>query len=125
MPIRTGRDSLSQIDSRKREYFIKQDPNATNLNFNRFVFMKPGRKDEFYDWRIDFDKQKIDYDVFSINEERFVNRPDAISYEVYGNAKYWWVIAMANDIKDPFYEFHKGRELKIPDLILVKKAMGL
>jgi len=125
MSIRSGKDSLSRIESLKKDYFKKQDPNATNLDFNRFVFMKPGNKDKFYDWRIDFDKHDIDFDKFIIGEEKYVNRPDYISYDVYGNSKYWWIIAMANDIKDPFYEFHRGKELKIPNLVALKKIMGL
>lgn len=125
MAIRDGKDSLSRVESQKRKYFEKQDPNATNLNFNRFVFMKPGNKDVFFDWRIDFEKESVEYNKFVISEERFINRPDAISYDVYGNAKYWWLIAMANNIKEPFFDFYKGRELKIPDLVSVKKIMGL
>ena len=32
---------------------------------------------------------------------------------------------MANDIRDPFFEFYKGRQLTIPKLELVKKELGL
>ena len=87
--------------------------------------MTPGNKDNFYDWRLDFSTLDIGYESFLIDQEKFVNRPDAISFDVYGNSKYWWIIAMSNDITDPFTGFYKGRELKIPDIIMFKKKIGL
>jgi len=42
-----------------------------------------------------------------------VNRLDALAYEYYGDAKFWWIIAIANDIKDPFY-LEQGEVLRIP-----------
>lgn len=125
MPIRNEQDALSRALLHKRDYFERKDRTQTNLDFNRFIFMKPGEKKGFYDWRLDFSTKDLENTKFIINHERFVNRPDAISYDVYGNSKYWWVIAMANSISDPFYEFYKGRELLIPDLQLVKKELGL
>lgn len=124
MPIRPETDTLSKVKNQKDLYFRRQDPTATNLDFNRFVFMKPGNKDKFYDWRMKFETLDLQFETFLISEEKYVNRPDAISYNVYGNSKYWWIIAMANDIKDPFFEFHKGRKLKIPDLQLFKREIG-
>jgi len=125
MTIRTEEDSLSRARSHKYDYFDKQDKSSTSEDFNRFIFMSPGTKDKFYDWRYDFSTSDIPYTVFFIDQEKFVNRPDAIAYNVYGNAKYWWIIAMANKIKDPFFEFHKGRELIIPNIDHFKKKIGL
>lgn len=41
------------------------------------------------------------------------NRLDMISVSYYGTPRYWWVIALANDIIDPF-EVAIGTELRIP-----------
>jgi|LakMenEpi03Aug12_release.lakeMendotaPanAssembly.Ray.scaffolds.fasta_scaffold585005_2 hypothetical protein len=124
MAIRNETDALSRAVVHKRDYFLKQDSSATGTNFNRFVYMKPGNKDLPYDWRLNFNNVKIDSTTFIINQEKFVNRPDAIAYDVYGNAKYWWIIALFNEIQDPFIEFYKGRELKIPDFNFFKKTLG-
>lgn len=125
MAIRNQDDSLSRVKLQERDYLKKQDKNATALNFDRFIFMSSGNKDKFYDWRLDFKKQMLPTSTFLINHLKYTNRPDSIAYEVYGNAKYWWIIAMYNDIKDPFFEFHMGRSLIIPELIAVKKLLGL
>ena len=41
------------------------------------------------------------------------NRLDIISMSIYGTPRYWWVIALANDIIDPF-DVPVGTELRIP-----------
>ena len=38
-----------------------------------------------------------------------------VSHRVYGIANLWWVIAMANGLKDPVSEVKVGRLLRIPD----------
>lgn len=48
-------------------------------------------------------------------EEREVNRLDIISLRRYGTSQLWWLIAMANNILDPFY-VPVGLTLKIPSL---------
>ncbi len=125
MSIRDENDTLSNVSSHKHKYFKKQDPKASTLDFNRFIFMQPGKKDNFYDWRLDFSKLNANFSNFVITQEKHVNRPDAISFELYGNAKYWWIIAMANDINDPFIGFYKGRTLRVPELNMFKKDLGL
>lgn len=40
-------------------------------------------------------------------------RLDAISYRYYGDEDYWWIIALANRISDPFV-IPAGRRLRIP-----------
>mgnify|MGYP004004404035 CR=1 FL=1 len=124
MTIRKQDDALSRVSVQESKYFDKQDKTVTSSDFNRFLYMTPGNKNKFYDWRLDWSKKNIDSTTFLIDQEKFVNRPDSISHDVYGNAKYWWIIAMANDISDPFFGFHKGRTLKIPDIELVKKELG-
>lgn len=46
-------------------------------------------------------------------------RLDTISYKYYGNSKYWWVLADANDLKDTLinpFELKSGSNLLIPNL---------
>lgn len=44
------------------------------------------------------------------------NRLDLISLEMYNSPIYWWVIAEANFIFDPFTEVYLGMKLRIPPL---------
>ncbi len=124
MAIREESDPLSRATMHEKNYFKVRDPNASNLDFNRFLFMKPGEKDQCYDWRINWKKQDIPSSIFKINQPKFVNRPDSIAYATYGNSKYWWIIAMVNDVINPFSEFYLGRELIVPDLQATKKLLG-
>ncbi len=125
MPIRPQDDPLSRVRKQQDDYFRFQDKTMNPLDFNRFLFMPVGTKMRTYDFRLDWKKANLPSKTFLIDHEKFVNRPDSIAFDVYGNAKYWWIIAMANDITDPFTAFYKGRTLIIPELEFVKRAMGM
>lgn len=123
MPIRSHDDAMSSVAKMEYDWFRRAHVKDTDLN--RFIFMQKGSRDKTWTFKKDLTLGNYDDDVFVINEQRFVNRPDAISYEFYGNAKFWWLIAMRNDIKDPFTEFHIGKRLLIPKMQLIKKEFGL
>lgn len=40
--------------------------------------------------------------------------PALISYRVYGDIGFWWIILLVNEIKNPFIELEPGMVLKIP-----------
>jgi hypothetical protein len=44
-------------------------------------------------------------------------QPDNIAFKVYGQERYWWVICMANGIKDCCVDLSVGQLLKVPDLL--------
>lgn len=125
MPIRHQDDGLSRVRKQKDDYFKIQDKTMSPLDFNRFLYMPVGSKLKSFDWRLEWKKMNFPTQTFLIDREKFVNRPDSIAFDVYGNSKYWWIIAMMNDITDPFTEFYKGRSLLIPDLELVKRSFGI
>jgi len=43
-------------------------------------------------------------------------RLDLLAHKYYGNALLWWVIAQANDIKDPIQGVPVGSKLRIPSI---------
>jgi len=43
-------------------------------------------------------------------------RPDLISADVYGTPYYWWVICVANNIRDSFEQLEAGKLIRIPRL---------
>jgi hypothetical protein len=45
------------------------------------------------------------------------NRIDLFSYQQYGSSRYWWMIVLANAdiIKDPIWDFHSGMQVMVPD----------
>lgn len=52
------------------------------------------------------------------------NRLDMISYEYYNTPRFWWVIAIANDILDPF-DVPIGTQLRIPTLSSLYNEGGI
>lgn len=48
------------------------------------------------------------------------NRLDIIADKYYGNASYWWILAMGNDFVDPFY-VKAGTIIRIPDFFSTMK----
>lgn len=52
------------------------------------------------------------------------NRLDIISNRYYGTPRYWWVIALANEIIDPF-DIPIGMYLRIPSLISLYNTGGV
>jgi len=44
-------------------------------------------------------------------------RPDLISYRLYGDVGYWWLLMKLNGIEDIFNDLEVGKVLKIPNLL--------
>jgi hypothetical protein len=67
----------------------------------------------FIEWKPPFygERDELLYTV----DGRDINRPDLISYRVYGTSDLWWYILNYNTIHDPF-SLVVGQKLKIPDI---------
>jgi hypothetical protein len=63
---------------------------------------------------LNFEAQDFIRPMYIVPEER-ENRIDLIALEYYGASKFWWVIAYANRLEDPF-DLPKGKILIIPSL---------
>ena len=49
--------------------------------------------------------------------EKYKGRLDLMSHEVYRTCHFWWALALANDIDDPFDESHLDTLMRIPDIL--------
>jgi len=49
-------------------------------------------------------------------ESRYDQRPDLMAYDLYGNAKLWWVFAEFNpdELNDPIVDFNTGKTIVVP-----------
>lgn len=56
--------------------------------------------------------EDLDTDMYIITNS--MDRLDTLAYKFYGNAKYWWVIALANDLGKGTMMLEGGIQLKIP-----------
>jgi hypothetical protein len=54
-------------------------------------------------------------------------RPDLLAYDLYDDSKLWWVFAQRNPnrLKDPVFDFVVGTGIYIPQLSVLKTALGL
>ena len=92
---------ISKKDSSSRYYFTNYVKNQdSKITYDLFT-------------RISYEEdENITYHTVTILEQ---NRIDKISNLVYGTTKYWWLIALANNIIDPFIII-PGTTLKIPTI---------
>jgi hypothetical protein len=57
----------------------------------------------------------------------YENRPDLLSYDLYGDARLWWVFAIRNKriLKDPVYDLQAGTKIYLPKLTTIKRVLGI
>jgi len=57
----------------------------------------------------------------------YKNRPDLLSYDLYGTSALWWVFAVRNPntIQDPIYDFLPGATIYVPKKAALTAALGL
>jgi hypothetical protein len=60
-------------------------------------------------------------------ENQYRHRPDLLAYDVYGNAKLWWVFVQRNMsvLKDPIYDFEPGVIIFLPKKTNLQKFLGV
>ena len=60
-------------------------------------------------------------------ENQYRHRPDLLAYDVYGNAKLWWVFIQRNMsvLKDPIYDFEPGTVIYLPKKTNLQKFLGV
>ena len=54
-------------------------------------------------------------------------RPDLLAYDLYNDAKLWWVFAVRNPnvLKNPLLDFRSGIAIQIPKKTTIMSALGL
>jgi hypothetical protein len=54
-------------------------------------------------------------------------RPDLLAFDLYNDPGLWWVFAQRNPnrLKDPLFDFVEGVGIYLPQLSLLKSALGI
>lgn len=55
---------------------------------------------------------ELDSDIYIITNT--ADRLDSLAYKYYGEAKYWWIIAIVNDLGKGTISLEPGIQLRIP-----------
>lgn len=68
-----------------------------------------------------------DDDQDYIIENGYKHRPDLLAYDLYGDAKLWWVLVLRNRsiLKDPIYDFVPGTTIKLPKQTAVDATLAI
>jgi hypothetical protein len=66
-------------------------------------------------------------DLRYVIENQYKNRPDLLAYDLYGNAKLWWVFVQRNMsvLKDPIYDFEPGIAIYLPKKSNLERFLGV
>lgn len=92
-------------------------------SYLRFADLYSYQGYEFFDvpdWPV-FKPQ--DDDRFIYLNGGYINRPDLIAYDEYGDTELFWVICLANNIYAPPLGFYLNRKIRIPSLTYVKQII--
>lgn len=57
----------------------------------------------------------------------YEHRPDLLAYDLYGDARLWWVFTVRNKSKlsDPIYDMVPGKKIYLPKLTTLKRVLGI
>ena len=60
-------------------------------------------------------------------ESQYKHRPDLLAYDVYGDAKLWWVFVQRNmsELRDPIYDFVPGKKIFLPKKVNLERYLGV
>ena len=58
--------------------------------------------------------------------KNYENRPDKLSYDLYGTPAYWWIFCVRNPFlrPDPIWSFTTGISIYVPSLAYLNKVLG-
>ena len=59
-------------------------------------------------------KRPLSY--YTVKQED-IQRPDLLSYKIYGTTDYWWLLMRYNQIFDIWNDLFSGKTLSIPDVL--------
>lgn len=61
-------------------------------------------------------------DVLIEVDHKYTNRPDLLSYDLYGTSRLWWVFSMVNpdQFSDPIYDLVAGMQIYVPSSTTVQ-----
>lgn len=65
-------------------------------------------------------------DKLRVLEAKYSQRPDLLSYDLYGTPNYWWTFMILNQdtIKDPIYDFKPGIRIFVATANRLANVLG-
>jgi hypothetical protein len=68
-----------------------------------------------------------DDDLLYEIQSQYIYRPDLLSFDLYKNAKLWWVFTIRNPdiLKDPVFDFLPGTKIYLPKASRLSVYLGI
>ena len=106
------------------QYYVPKDY-KNNSRYTNLRRLYDNKKGVYYHetWNQKFIDESPEDNFFTVTESE-KDRLDLVSYSYYGTANYWWVIAIANEIIDPF-DVPVGTSLRIPPIVSLYNEGGI
>lgn len=66
-------------------------------------------------------------DILFTVTHSYTHRPDLLAYDLYQDARLWWVFAQRNPstLKDPVFDLEPGVKIYLPKLSSMKRTLGI
>ena len=82
---------------------------------------------QFLDLRVNRPITKLTTDRLYTIARIYQHRPDMLAFDLYKDAKLWWVFAARNPnvLKDPLFDFVAGNTIYLPDKTTLISDLGL
>ena len=85
-----------------------------NLYSSKSLYALTEIKGRFLSYYVHRKMYPQDEDKVVVVGHRWVNRPDLMALDLYGNEDYFMAIAIRNKLNDPVFDLTYGKELVIP-----------
>ena len=82
---------------------------------------------KFLDVMVDRTIPKLPSDIYWEITVVYNQRPDMLAYDLYGDARLWWVFASRNPnrLADPLFDFVTGVGIYLPKSDLLTQVLGI
>jgi len=82
----------------------------------------------YLDVMVDRNIPMLPSDVYFVITSTYQYRPDLLAYDLYGDAKLWWVFAERNPNRlgeDPYFNFIAGLGIYLPNINTLRTILGI
>ena len=90
-------------------------------------YYKTGVFDKFLDVMVNRDVPSNSSDAAIVISAAYHQRPDLLAYDLYDDARLWWIFAVRNPntLEDPVFDFTTGTVIYVPTPEVLTSALGL
>lgn len=107
----------------KKSYLATTKVELPDISRYRQVRFFPELENSFAQWNYKTETIGSDsQDKFYETKVEDSYRMDIISYKVYGNPYFWWVLCLVNGIRNPFMGPEPGQVLRVPSMTKIIEA---